>query len=248
MKFDAAADDLQRREYARFAAAVTPRPEQLRSLTAAMLRTEVTALWEALGHTIITSADAPWLVHVLCDRKYITICGNPVDPLPAGTGALRRLRDHVVAGSADRGFYISVRGFTAEARHFAETAPVQLLDYDQFINALGRVRKAIKVSPLYEVMCRHCGDIVQHSLDDSTPKHCDNGHTVPQPIARADFEKPPASGPAQPAAAMLPRAFGPAMLKYRDKSPRAARRRAIKAHNCRRWNAQATRLPYRGEP
>ena len=34
MKFADAADELQRREYARFAAAMTPRPEQLRSMMA----------------------------------------------------------------------------------------------------------------------------------------------------------------------------------------------------------------------
>ena len=146
------------------------------------------------------------------------------------------------------GFYISVRGFTADARHFAETAPVQLLDCEEFIHALSRVRKAVKVSPVYKAMCRHCGDIVRHSLDDSTPKRCANDHTVPQPMSRADFEKPRPSGPAQPAAAMLPRVFRPASGKYLDKSPKAARRRAIKAQNYSRWRAQASRLPYRSEP
>lgn len=248
MTFADAADELQREEYARFAAAVTPRPEQLRSMTAAMLRVEAAALWEALGHTIATPPDAAELIHVLGGRKYITMCGNPVEPQPANASALRRLRDRVVAGSADRGFYISVRGFTAEARHFAKTAPVQLLDSEQFIHALGRIRNAVKVPSAYKAMCRHCGDIVRHSLDDSRPRHCANGHTVPQPMARADFEKPPASGPARQAPAMLPRVFGPAVVKYRDNSPKAARRRAIKAHNGRRWKTQSSRLPYRSEP
>jgi hypothetical protein len=248
MKFAAAAAELQRREYARFAANMTPRPEQLRSMTASMLRPEAAALWDALGHDIKTMPDAAELVHVLNGRKYITICGDPVDPHPAHAGALRRLRDRVVAGGADRGFYISVRGFTAEARHFAETAPIQLLDCEHFIHALSRVRKkAVEVSPVYQAMCRHCGDIVRHSLDDSTPKRCANDHTVPQPMARADFEKLRPSAPAPPAAAMLPRAFRPATGKYLDKSPKAARRRAIKARNYRRWNAQASRLPYGGE-
>jgi hypothetical protein len=247
MKFAAAADELQRREYARFAAALTPRPEQLRSMTASMLRPEAAALWEGLGHDLKSMPDAAELVHVLNGRKYITMCGDPVDPHPAHAGALRRLRDRVVASGAERGFYISVRGFTAEARHFAETAPVRLLDCEQFIHALGRVRNTVEVSPVYQAMCRHCGDIVRHSLDDSTPKPCRNGHTVPQPMARADFEKPRPSAPAQPTIAMLPRAFRPASGKYLDKSPRAVRRRAIKANNYRRWNAQASRLPYGGE-
>jgi hypothetical protein len=221
MKFDAAADDLQHCEHARFAAAVTPRPEQLRSMTAAMLRTEAAALWDALGHDIKTRPDAAELIHVLGDRKYITICGNPADPQPAGTAALRRLRDRVVAVAADRGFYISVRGFTAEARHFAETAPVQLLDCEQFIHALGRVRKAIKLSPLYKVMCRQCGDVVWHSLDDSAPKRCVSGHTVPPPIARAEFEK--SHTPTRPVIVMLPRAFRPTVAKYRSMSARSGR-------------------------
>jgi len=245
MKFAEAADELQRREYARLKAATIPRPEQLRSMTAAQLRTEVAALWEALGHDIKTMPDADELVHVLGGRKYITICGNPVDRQPATAAALRRLRDRVVAGGADRGFYISVRGFTAEARHFAETAPVRLLDCERFLQAVGRVRNAVKISPVYQAMCRHCGDIVRHSLDDSAPKHCANGHTVPQPIARADFEKP--RTPAQPVTAMLPGAFRPAIGKHLVMSPKAARRRAIKTHNYRRWRAQASHLPYSSE-
>ena len=244
MKFDAEADELQRREYARFAAAMMPRPEQLRSMTAAMLRAEASSLWEALGHDMATPPDAAELVHVLNGRKYITMCGNPAETRPAMASALRRLRDRVVASCAERGFYISVRGFTAEARHFAKTAPVQPLDCERFIQALGRARKEIKIPPEYPAMCRHCGGIVRHSLDDSAPKHCANGHTVPQPMARADFEKPPASGPAQTAAAMLPWALKPRIGKYRSMSPKAMRRRAIKAHNYRRWRAQASNLPY----
>src|ERR1700741_2305213 len=131
MKFDAAADDLQRSEYARFASAVTPRPEQLRSMTASALRLEAAALWDALGHDIMNAPDAAELVHLRRGRKYITIVGNPIDPAPA-----------IVAAAADRGFYISARGFTPEARHFARSAPVQLLDCEQFIEALGRIRKA----------------------------------------------------------------------------------------------------------
>jgi hypothetical protein len=248
MKFDEAAAELQRCEYARFAAAVIPRPEQLRSMTTAQLRTQTAVLWEALGHDIKTRPDADELIHVLDRRKYITICGNPVDRQPVNASTLRRLRDRVVASGADRGFYISMRGFTAEARYFAETAPVQLLDCDRFIQALHRVRKEAKVSPLYQAMCRECGDIVRHSLDDSTPKHCANGHTVPQPMARADFEKAPASRSDQPVAATSTPAFRPAVVKYRDMSSKAVRRRAMKAHNYRRWKTQSWRLPYRDEP
>ena len=65
-------------------------------------------------------------------------------------------------------------------------------------------------------------------------------------MARADFEKPRTSGPALPIAAMLHRVFKPAMANYFSMNPKSGRRH-LKAHNYRRWKAQALRLPDRGE-
>jgi hypothetical protein len=241
MNFDAAALELQRQEYARLKAAVPPRPEQLCSMPAPELRGQAVRLWQALGHEIVTGPDAAELIHTRQGQKFITVCANPADLAPTGSAALRRLRDRVVANSAERGFYISMRGFTAEAQHFAASAPVRLLDCSEFIVALKRrIRKA---SPLYKAMCRHCGDIVQHSLDSSAPKRCINGHAVPQPMARGDFEKPPKQ-PGQPATA-APAALAPAIIRYRDMSPKAQRRRAIKAHNYMLRRAQAASRPFR---
>ena len=58
MNFDTLADELHRQEFARLAAAVTPRPEALRSMTAAALGDEIAMMWERLGHTLITSPSA----------------------------------------------------------------------------------------------------------------------------------------------------------------------------------------------
>jgi hypothetical protein len=113
-----AADELRRQEFSRLAAAVTPRPEQLRSMTATALRDEIAQMWQRLGHDVITRPDAAELVTVKANRKFITACANPADAAPAGSAALCRLR----------GFYVSVRGFTAEGELYAETAPVQLID------------------------------------------------------------------------------------------------------------------------
>jgi Restriction endonuclease len=240
MNFAASALELQRQEYARQKAAQPPRPEQLRSMPASELRGQAVRLWLALGHEMVTGPDAAELIHTRKGQKFITVCANPADLAPTGSAALRRLRDRVVANSAERGFYISVRGFTAEARHFANSAPVRLLDCDEFIAALKRrIRKA---SPLYKAMCRDCGDIVQHSLDSSAPKRCINGHAVPQPMARGDFEKPPKSS-GQPAIAAL--TIAPAIIRYRDMSPKAQRRRAIKAHNYMLRRAQVANRPFR---
>jgi hypothetical protein len=190
MNFSALADELRRREFARLADALTPRPERLRSMTPGELRTETAIMWERLGHRLVTGLDAPELVTIKGERKFITTCANPAELTPTGSAALRRLRDRVVAASAERGFYVSVRGFTADAQHFADTAPVQLIDGAQFVQALNRSRKGMLLPQTYKAMCRQCGEIVQHRLDSDEAKRCANGNFVAPTIARAELTKP----------------------------------------------------------
>jgi len=53
------------------------------------------------------------------------MCANPADPTPTGSAAVRRLRDRVVTASAERGFCVTPRNFTADVQYFDETAPIQ---------------------------------------------------------------------------------------------------------------------------
>jgi hypothetical protein len=233
MNFDAAADAMQRQERARNAADVTPRPEQLRSMTTAELRAEIAGMWERIGHDIHTSPDAAELVHTKGDRKFITVCANPADLAQTGTAALRRLRERVVASSAERGFFFSVRGFTAEARQYAKAAPLQSVNGTQLVRALQESRKDMQLPETYKAVCRQCGDIVQHRHDSGKPKPCANGHSVaPYDCApRASRATPTGTGQTgQPAPASSPN-----VIRYRNMSAKAQRRRAIKAHNRRAW-------------
>src|SRR3954453_1041065 len=220
MNFDAQADELYRQEFARLAAAVTPRPEALRSMTADALRDEIAMMWERLGHTVITSPSAAEIVTIKGARKFVTMCANPADVAPTGSGAVRRLRDRVVAASAERGFYVTPRSFTADAQHFAATAPVQLIDGPGFIRALHRSRKGMLLPQSYKAMCRQCGDIVQHPLDNDEAKRCDSGHLVAPAIARAELVKPRPAASTKADASPKP-------------APRPLTRREIKAHNYR---------------
>ena len=218
MNFDALADELHRQEFARLAAAVTPRPETLRSMTPDALRDEIAIMWERLGHTVITSPSASEIVTTKGERKFVTMCANPTDLTPTGSGAVRRLRDRVVAVSAERGFYVTPRSFTADAQHFAATAPVQLIDGPALIRALHRSRKGMLLPQNYKAMCRQCGDIVQHLLDNDEAKRCASGHFVAPTIARAELVKPRSAASATADASPKP-------------APRPLTRREIKAHN-----------------
>jgi Restriction endonuclease len=225
-----AADELHRQEYAFLRAFVTPRPEQLRSMTIGELRIENALMWERLGHTLHTGPDAPELVTTKGERKFVTICANPADLVPAGSAALRRLRDRVVALMAERGFYVSMRGFTEDAQHFAETAPVQLIDSAQLIRAMNRSRKNMALPQTYKAMCRQCGDIVQHRLSSDEARRCGNGHSVAPTIAHADVVKP--RQPPGPGG----KTTGP------SPAPRPLSRREIRAHNYK-YEARMMRKP-----
>jgi Restriction endonuclease len=227
VNFAAAADELHRQERARLAAVVTPRPEAFRSMTAAALRVEIAGMWERLGHDIVTSPDAAELVTIKGDRKFISMCGNPADPMPTGSAALIRLRDRVVASAAERGFFVSVRGFTGQAQHYAETAPVQLIDSADLIRAMHRSRKGMSLPPSYKAMCRQCGDIVQHKLSSGEAQRCTNGHFVAPTIARLEIVKP----------RQQPEPGHNATPQYRPLS-----RREIRAHNAK-YEARMMRKP-----
>jgi hypothetical protein len=228
MNFDAAADELRRQEFARLRDAVTPRPETLRSMTADALREEIAGMWERLGHTLVSSPDAAEIVTVKDARKFVTMCGNPADPMPARFAAISRLRDRVVALSAERGFYVSVRGFTPDAQQFGDDAPVQLIDSAELIRSMQRSRKGVLLAQSYKAMCRQCGDIVQHRLDSDEAKRCGEGHFVAPTIARSELVKPrqqPATGRNAPAPGMRPLS-----------------RREIRAHNAK-YEARMMRKP-----
>jgi hypothetical protein len=218
MNFDALADELHQQEFARLAAAVTPRPEALRSMTPDALHDEIAMMWERLGYTVITSPSASEIVTIKGERKFVTLCANPTDLAPTGIGAVRRLRDRVVAISAERGFYVTPRSFTADAQHFAATAPVQLIDGPALIRALHRSRKGMLLPQSYKAMCRQCGDIVQHPLGNDEAKRCSNAHFVAPTIARAELVKPQLAASATTEASPKP-------------VPRPLTRCEIKAHN-----------------
>jgi hypothetical protein len=77
-------------------------------------------------------------------------------------------------------------------------------------------------------MCRQCGEIVQHRLDQGEALPCGNGHLVAPTIARAALVPPKKQR--QPDAADH-QSHNPRPKKWRNMSAKAQRCRAIKAHN-----------------
>ena len=75
VNFTAAAEELRRQEFSRLSAAVTPRIEAFRSITADAFRTEIMLMLERLGHTVVSSVSD--IVTTKQGRKYVTACATP---------------------------------------------------------------------------------------------------------------------------------------------------------------------------
>ena len=125
------------------------------------------------------------------------------------------------------GFSCLCAASPGKAQHYAETAPVQLIDSADLIRAMHRSRKGMSLPPGYKAMCRQCGDIVQHKLDNNEAKRCTNGHFVAPTIARLEIVKP----------RQQPEPGHNATPQYRPLS-----RREIRAHNAK-YEARMMRKP-----
>jgi hypothetical protein len=132
---------------------------------------------------------------------------------------LARLHDAVIAANAERGFFITARGFTEEAETYAESAPIDLFDGKRLVKALNQSKKHVLFAPLtpwqsarIHFRCRrsdhHSGHILLRRQQQPDPRGDDRERiTRARKAAEALFtSKPPVSGPSVPetASADLP--------------------------------------------
>jgi hypothetical protein len=233
------AAELRQQEIARLADALVPRLEALRSMTTQDFRSVVALMLERFGHTIISNPEAPDLVSSKLEvgskleKKFITACARPTDLAPTGRRDLARLHDAVIAANAQRGFFITPRGFTDQAATFAESAPLDLFDGVRLMKDLNQSKKHVLLPQTYKAMCQQCGEIVQHRLDreQDEARPCGSGHMVAPTIARAMLLPP------------RPAATGTGSTK--EPTPRPYSRREIRAHNYK-YEARMMKKPRAG--
>lgn len=144
-----------------------------------------------------------------------------------------------------RAVYVTPRSFTPEAERYAASAPIDLVDGRLLIREMHRSRKSMLLPPSYEAMCCQCGELVQHRLDSDNALPCRNDHLVAPTIVRASLVpfRPPTPEPGSSMNAPKP-AF---VIKPRNMSLKAERRRKIRAHN-NQMRARALKQPREYHP
>ena len=118
-------------------------------------------------------------------QKYLVACTVTTTAEPTRTPSLIRLHDAITAASAKAGYSVTAHSFTAEARAYAATAPMHLIDGDELARMMQQSKAGAVVPETYHSLCRQCGARVQHHLDQTEAVPCAQGHLVAPTIARA---------------------------------------------------------------
>jgi hypothetical protein len=230
-RFDSAAADLRRQELERLWDFVPPALTTLRSSTTGALRNAVALMLERLGYTVLNAPSASNLAVTKDGRKFVVACMSPAEA-PTQSVAVARLHDAVIVAGAEAGFCISTRDFTQQAKDYAATAPIRLMDGDQLAAAMLRSIGGSAMPETYRAMCCQCGDVVQHKLGSTEALPCKSGHRVAPTIARAALLPPPqspTSHAAKPAGA--------------SRRPPMSAKAKIQAHNARLSKNQSAPKP-----
>jgi hypothetical protein len=215
-RYDRAAEVLRQQEFTRLSAATVPTLESLRFLNPRQLRGCVAGMLDRLGYELLTAETTTDLLAAKDGRKYVVAFASTLDQLPVQANHLTRLHQAIIATNAAGGFYVTTRGFSRDAEAFADTAPVKLVDGPKLVASITRSMQGMREPESYRAICRQCGEIVTHRLDQAEAMPCKNGHPVAPTIARA-------------ALAVRVQAGGSTSRTYSP--PRVYTRREVNAHN-----------------
>lgn len=196
--YAAAADELHRQEIARLKDFVAPSLKSLRGMTPADIRAVIGVMLQSFGHKLITDPSmSELLVTGRNDQKFLIACATPTNPAPTKLTALCEFHSRIIAANTVKGFYITPRRFAREAEQFAASAGMKLFDGPRLIVSLQRSKADLVLPDTDKAMCRLCGDIVHHRIDQPRARPCANSHPIAPTIPRAMIEAPGSTGAAR---------------------------------------------------
>jgi hypothetical protein len=184
-RFDHDAEVLRQQEFARLAAATVPTLGSLRFLNPQQLRGCVTDMLVRLRYEVLTPETATDLLAIKDGEKYVVAFASTVDQLPTQANHLTGLHKAIIATNAASGFYVTTRGFSRDAEDYAKTARITTVNGPQLVASIKRSMQGLPAPDSYKAMCRQCGAIVTHRLNQSETVSCGSGHTVAPTIPGA---------------------------------------------------------------
>ena len=181
-RIDAAADSLQNDEQLRLAKSLVPSIKELRGLTPQHFEDEVARMFERLGYevrqTSYTNDGGRDAILTKDGRKYLVECKRYAEGGLSGRPDLQKFHSAIMTDRAVSGFFVTAGRFTKEAKEFAATVPIKLIDQNELVRMMFDSKPAAADDDSYRSMCRQCEDIVSHRLRAPQSVKCRNGHEI----------------------------------------------------------------------
>jgi hypothetical protein len=110
------------------------------------------------------------------EKKFLLECKRYKDGGTSGRPDLQKFHSAIIMDEAVRGYFVTAGGFSNEAKAFAETVPIDLVD--QYLLRRMMFESDAIDNDAYQSMCRQCGETVDHRLRTPRNVTCCNGHPV----------------------------------------------------------------------
>jgi tetratricopeptide (TPR) repeat protein len=185
-RLTAAADELQRSEASRLESMLNDSKlsfsiDQLRSMSPWDFEDIVARMFERMGFTVQQTPkvkDGGRDAILTKDGKKFLECKRYKDGSVSGEPQLRGLHSVMTTDRADGGYFVTAGGFSKDAIAFSKTVNIKLVDQCELTRMMLECSPDATKVDTYKVMCRTCGEIVNHRLTSKLDVKCCSRHRV----------------------------------------------------------------------
>jgi hypothetical protein len=176
------AEQLRSAEQARLAKSIVPSLDELRNLSWQQFEDEIARMFERFGYKV---EQTPYVKDQGRDailwkngQKSLLECKKYSESGRSGRPDLQKFYAAVSDDSATYGHFITTGTFTNDAKEYAATHPIELIDGGELVKLMFKSRPSPSTEDKYSSMCEVCGEIVFHRLRIPQPVTCVNSHPV----------------------------------------------------------------------
>jgi tetratricopeptide (TPR) repeat protein len=175
----AAADELRNSEASRLAHSLFS-IEELRSLSPRDFENVIARLFKRLGYQVeqtpFVNDGGRDLILTKDGQKFLAECKRYKDGNTSGRPDLQKFYAAILADAAVSGFFVTAGGFSKEAKAYARTVPITLVDQHDLKRMM--FQSSPEATDDYSSMCLQCSETVHHQLRKPQTIKCPNGHQV----------------------------------------------------------------------
>jgi restriction endonuclease Mrr len=119
-------------ETARLRELIVPSLDELRSLTPQRFEDQVAQMFERLGYDVeqtpYSNDHGRDAILIKYGEKFLVECKRYGESHQSGRPDLQKFHSAIVSDKAKKGFFVTSGGFSSEARAFAATVPIDMID------------------------------------------------------------------------------------------------------------------------